>query len=52
MGAGKSTLMKILTGIYSKDGGRIYLGNDVEYKSPAESQAAGIAIVYQELNMR
>lgn len=51
-GAGKSTLMKILTGIYSKDGGTIrYLGEEVEYKNPAQSEAAGIAIVHQELNM-
>lgn len=51
-GAGKSTLMKILTGIYSRDEGRIYYnGNDVEFHGPAESEAAGIAIVHQELNM-
>lgn len=51
-GAGKSTLMKILTGIYSRDEGRIYYdGSDVEFSGPAESEAAGIAIVHQELNM-
>lgn len=51
-GAGKSTLMKILTGIYSKDAGRItYFGKEVEYKNPAQSEEAGIAIVHQELNM-
>ncbi|MDO4788404.1 MAG: sugar ABC transporter ATP-binding protein [Johnsonella sp.] len=51
-GAGKSTLMKILTGIYHKDEGSIeYLGKSVEFKNPAESEAAGIAIVHQELNM-
>ena len=51
-GAGKSTLMKILTGIYSKDEGSIYFeGKEVEYKSVSESEAAGIAIVHQELNM-
>lgn len=51
-GAGKSTLMKILTGIYHKDGGTInYLGKEVEFKGPSESEAAGIAIVHQELNM-
>ena len=44
-GAGKSTLMKILTGIYS------FEGKEVEYKSVSESEAAGIAIVHQELNM-
>lgn len=51
-GAGKSTLMKILTGIYSKDAGEIrYMGEEVCYKGPAESEAAGISIVHQELNM-
>lgn len=51
-GAGKSTLMKILTGIYHKDEGKIeYLGKEVEFKGPAESEEAGIAIVHQELNM-
>lgn len=51
-GAGKSTLMKILTGIYEKDGGTItYIGKEVEFKGPAASEKAGIAIVHQELNM-
>lgn len=51
-GAGKSTLMKILTGIYKKDGGTIeYMGQEVEYSGPKESEKAGIAIVHQELNM-
>lgn len=51
-GAGKSTLMKILTGIYSKDYGEIkYMGQEVCYKGPAESEEAGISIVHQELNM-
>lgn len=51
-GAGKSTLMKILTGIYDKDSGTInYLGKEVNYKGPAESEAEGITIVHQELNM-
>lgn len=51
-GAGKSTLMKILTGIYHKDSGTInYFGKEVEYKNPAQSEEAGIAIVHQELNM-
>jgi hypothetical protein len=44
--------MKILTGIYDKDGGTItYMGNEVEFKGPAASEKAGIAIVHQELNM-
>lgn len=51
-GAGKSTLMKILTGIYSKDSGEIkYMGQEVCFKGPSESEEAGISIVHQELNM-
>ena len=51
-GAGKSTLMKILTGIYSKDSGEIqYMGQEVCFKGPDESEEAGISIVHQELNM-
>ena len=51
-GAGKSTLMQILTVIYSKDSGEIqYMGQEVCFKGPAESEEAGISIVHQELNM-
>lgn len=51
-GAGKSTLMKVLTGIYTKDAGTItFEGKEVAFEGPAESQAAGISIVHQELNM-
>lgn len=51
-GAGKSTLMKILTGIYKRDGGSVeYMGQEVEYNGPRESEKAGISIVHQELNM-
>lgn len=51
-GAGKSTLMKVLTGIYSKDAGTIeYLGQQVMFKGPKNSQEAGISIIHQELNL-
>ena len=44
--------MKVLTGIYSKDGGSIlYEGKEVEFSNPREAQEAGIVIVHQELNM-
>lgn len=49
-GAGKSTLMKILTGVYTKDGGSILVdGQPVEIKTPTDSQALGISIIYQEM---
>ncbi|MEG1746873.1 MAG: sugar ABC transporter ATP-binding protein, partial [Oscillospiraceae bacterium] len=51
-GAGKSTMMKVLTGIYKADEGQIlYNGQPVEFKSPKEAQKAGISIVHQELNL-
>lgn len=51
-GAGKSTLMKVLTGIYKRDAGTMtYLGKKTEFKGPAQSQAAGISIIHQELNL-
>jgi len=51
-GAGKSTMIKVLTGIHQIDSGKIvYDGNDVIYKTPKESQEAGISVVHQELNM-
>lgn len=51
-GAGKSTLMKVLCGIHAYDSGSIeYFGKKVKFASIAESQAAGISIIHQELNM-
>jgi len=51
-GAGKSTMMKILTGIYQADEGKIiYFGEKVKFKNPKDAQDAGIAIVHQELNL-
>src|SRR5699024_12006521 len=51
-GAGKSTMIKVSTGIYQIDAGKITCeGNEVIYKNPTESQEAGISVVHQELNM-
>ncbi|WP_413741969.1 ribose ABC transporter ATP-binding protein RbsA [Sodalis sp. RH15] len=51
-GAGKSTMMKVLTGIYSKDAGTLsYLGKEVAFSGPKASQEAGIGIIHQELNL-
>jgi galactofuranose transport system ATP-binding protein len=51
-GAGKSTLIKILTGAYPKDAGHIILdGQEVSFHTPAAAQAAGIATIYQEVNL-
>ncbi|MBM7046345.1 sugar ABC transporter ATP-binding protein [Rhizobium lusitanum] len=50
-GAGKSTFLKILMGIHKRDAGSIRRrGKEVDYASPAEALAAGIAIIEQELS--
>ncbi|MFV1979637.1 MAG: ATP-binding cassette domain-containing protein, partial [Rhodothermia bacterium] len=51
-GAGKSTLVKILSGVHKPDSGSIEL-DGVEYRpsSPLEARAAGISMIYQELNL-
>ncbi|HCL64731.1 MAG TPA: D-xylose ABC transporter ATP-binding protein [Rhizobium sp.] len=50
-GAGKSTFLKILMGIYSRDAGLIRRrGKDIVYSTPGEALAAGIAIIEQELS--
>ncbi len=51
-GAGKSTLMNVLSGIYphgSYTGNIIFKGNECRFKNIRESEAAGIAIIHQEL---
>jgi ribose transport system ATP-binding protein len=51
-GAGKSTLMKIASGVYSDYEGALRLGGEPAYFSGVrEAEAAGIAIIHQELNL-
>ncbi|TCP75711.1 monosaccharide ABC transporter ATP-binding protein (CUT2 family) [Rhizobium sp. PP-CC-2G-626] len=51
-GAGKSTLMKVVSGVYQPTSGTIqYKGKSVTFNSPMESEAVGIAIIHQELNL-
>jgi ABC-type sugar transport system ATPase subunit len=51
-GAGKSTLLKILAGAARADEGVIEVGGEVvEISTPRDSQACGIAVIYQELNL-
>jgi rhamnose transport system ATP-binding protein len=48
-GAGKSTLVKILAGVHQPDSGRLTVGGaDVSFRSPSDSKAAGISVIYQE----
>lgn len=50
-GAGKSTLMKCLFGVYSRDGGRIFInGEERSFKSSKDALLGGVAMVHQELN--
>jgi simple sugar transport system ATP-binding protein len=47
-GAGKSTTIKIITGVYSPDYGEIlFEGKKVRFRSPKESRDMGIETVYQ-----
>ncbi|WP_077611593.1 sugar ABC transporter ATP-binding protein [Clostridium sp. Marseille-P2415] len=47
-GAGKSTFIKVITGVHRADAGELFLdGKNVEFKGPKEAQSAGIAAVYQ-----
>ena len=50
-GAGKSTMMKCLFGIYAKDEVQfIFDGKITNFKSPKEALENGVAMVHQELN--
>lgn len=50
-GAGKSTLMKILSGSVTPSSGKIFLeGKEISFSGPRQALAAGISIMYQELN--
>jgi rhamnose transport system ATP-binding protein len=48
-GAGKSTMVKTIAGIYQPDSGSLELrGETVTFRDAAESKAAGISVIYQE----
>ncbi|MCL1811929.1 MAG: sugar ABC transporter ATP-binding protein [Treponema sp.] len=49
-GAGKSTFIKIITGVYSPDSGEILVdGKKVTITTPPDAQALGIAAIYQHV---
>ena len=51
-GAGKSTMMKILSGIATQDSGKIFLeGSEIHLHGPRSAQDLGISIIHQELNL-
>jgi simple sugar transport system ATP-binding protein len=47
--AGKSTLMKILTGAYHRDAGEVLIeGRPTSFRTPHESRDVGIEMIYQD----
>ncbi|MDO5686976.1 MAG: sugar ABC transporter ATP-binding protein [Neisseria sp.] len=53
-GCGKSTLIKILSGVYTPDkGAQIRLGDDAPRSkiTPAQAKAAGIHVIWQDLSL-
>jgi simple sugar transport system ATP-binding protein len=47
--AGKSTLMKVLTGAYTRDEGEVLVdGQKTQFRSPHESRDRGIEMIYQD----
>jgi len=51
-GAGKSTLMKVLSGAVRPDAGQMRLdGRPFAPSDPLAARAAGVAMIYQELNL-
>src|SRR5262245_40704605 len=51
-GAGKSTLMKVLSGAHAPDSGQMELdGRPFAPANPHQARLAGVAMIYQELNL-
>ena len=51
-GAGKSTIVKLLTGVYQPDAGEIWLeGNAVKIANPSSAWDLGISVIHQETVM-
>ena len=51
-GAGKSTIIKLLSGVYSPSGGQILMrGEPVVMSDPHQAQALGVTTIYQETTL-
>ncbi|MDE2017058.1 MAG: sugar ABC transporter ATP-binding protein [Hyphomicrobiales bacterium] len=51
-GAGKSTIIKAISGVISRDGGDILLdGKSVAFATPHEARDSGIETIYQDLSL-
>jgi len=47
-GAGKSTMIKVLTGAYRRDSGSIlFAGQSIDFSSPEAAQRGGVSTIYQ-----
>jgi simple sugar transport system ATP-binding protein len=47
--AGKSTLMKVMTGAYARDAGEVLVGGEpTHFRGPQDSRARGIEMIYQD----
>ena len=51
-GCGKSTLVKIISGVYTRDEGEVvFEGNKISKITPAEATRLGIQVIYQDLSI-
>jgi simple sugar transport system ATP-binding protein len=51
-GCGKSTLVKIISGVYTRDSGEVYYqGEKITKITPAEATRLGIQVIYQDLSI-
>lgn len=51
-GCGKSTLVKIISGVYTKDEGEVtFEGKTISKITPAEATQLGIQVIYQDLSI-
>ena len=51
-GCGKSTLIKIMSGVYARDAGQVFIdGQEVGEIRPIDSILAGIQVIYQDFSL-
>lgn len=51
-GAGKSTIIKIITGVYNMDEGQLFMeGTPVTITCRQDARCSGISVIYQELSL-
>ena len=51
-GCGKSTLVKIISGVYTRDEGEVlFEGKPIHHITPAEATRLGIQVIYQDLSI-